>query len=92
MIDLKDLSRYITLILQNANISILNLEINIFTQKDQLEQQYVNMDSIGVPYGITLEDETLKNGLMKLRNRDTTLCENIHISYVPHYLLKIFHS
>lgn len=86
------MARYITLILEKANISIINLEKFIFTHKDDLDREYVNMDSIGVPYGITLEEETLQSGLMKLRNRDTTLCENIHISYIPHYLLKIFQS
>lgn len=48
------------------------------------------MDKIGVTYNLILESKSLQNGLIKLRNRDTTISEIIHISDIPNYLLKIF--
>lgn len=57
-----------------------------------LESKYLHDDSIGVPYGILLEPDSLVTGFFKLRNRDTTLLETVHISQLESYLLKIFNS
>lgn len=46
------------------------------------EEMYVYNDEIGTPYCITILESTLSNGVVALRNRDTTLQEFIHISDV----------
>lgn len=90
--DLKDLTKYLSMMLQKHNISILSIDECIFNNQSQLNKQFFEMDAIGVPYELILDADTLENGLLKLRNRDTTICEQIHISYLPHYLLKIFRA
>ncbi|XP_017056697.1 DNA polymerase subunit gamma-2, mitochondrial [Drosophila ficusphila] len=56
----------------------------------QLKDHLLESDMLGVPYTLVLNEQTLKNGLMQLRSRDTRLAETIHISDVPDYLLNIF--
>lgn len=90
--DLEDLEKYIKLLLEKSNISVFNLKEHTFCDKTALELKYIEMDAIGIPYGIILNEESLRTGLMKLRNRDTTLSETIHISYLNDYLPKIFQN
>lgn len=44
--------------------------------RDSLEQQWIHYDELGIPYNILLNENTLKNGVILLRNRDTTLKVN----------------
>lgn len=90
--ELEDLAKYITMLLTKHNVSIFNSNVSIFSIESDLERKYNEMDAIGIPYGLILDEKSLQNGVIKLRCRDTTLCETIHISYLPHYLLKIFRS
>lgn len=46
------------------------------------EQFYAHHDEIGTPYCVTILQSTLSNGVVALRNRDTTLQEFLHISDV----------
>lgn len=80
------------LMLQNVNISTMNLDDCIFKDQNHLDQKYQSRDNIGVPYGILLEDTTLDSGYLKLRNRDTTLHEFVHISRIEDYLVKLFNA
>lgn len=80
------------MLLQRSDISILTTEDCHFSEKSALEHKFNEMDAIGVPYEIVVDSESLKTGFMKLRNRDTTLSETIHISYLSDYLPKIFQS
>lgn len=90
--ELYDLAKYVTSLLRRSNISTLNAPKCFVTGPDALNEALQEMDNIGVPYGILLDEASLKNGLIKLRNRDTTISETIHLSDVPEYLLKIFRS
>ncbi|XP_055322683.1 DNA polymerase subunit gamma-2, mitochondrial [Sitodiplosis mosellana] len=90
--ELKDLSKYVSLLLEQSHISILNSDGCQLSDKSALEQKCNEMDAIGVPYGIILDEDSLKTGFMKLRNRDTTLAETIHISYLKDYLPQIFQA
>lgn len=63
-----------------------------FSDLSALDQKQSEMDAIGVPYSLVIDAESLKTGFMKLRNRDTTLSETIHISYLNDYLPQIFQS
>lgn len=80
------------MLLERSNISILNSDGCQLTDSSALNQKYLEMDAIGVPYGIILDENSLETGFMKLRNRDTTLAETIHISYLKDYLPQIFQS
>lgn len=80
------------MLLERSNISILNSDGCQLSDETALEQKCNEMDAIGVPYGIILDEDSLKTGFMKLRNRDTTLAETIHISYLKDYLPQIFQS
>lgn len=92
MVEIHDLAKYITSLLRRANISTLNAPKCFVTGADALNGAVQEMDNIGVPYGIMLDENSLKSGLIKLRNRDTTISETIHLSDIPNYLLKIFQS
>lgn len=41
--------------------------------KKSLQAQFLRNDAFGTPYTIVLNDKTLKDGILGLRNRDTTL-------------------
>ena len=47
-----------------------------------LEECYRKQDEMGTPYCVTVQDSTLTNGIVTLRNRDTTLGEFLHISEI----------
>ena len=51
-------------------------------EKASPEEFYAYYDEIGTPYCITILESTLNNGVVALRNRDTTLQEFLHISDV----------
>lgn len=80
------------MLLQRSHIIVLNLDDCQFSSRSTLNQKHNEMDAIGVPYSLTLDSDSLKTGFLKLRNRDTTLSETIHISYLNDYLPQIFQS
>lgn len=90
--DLKELVKFVSMLLQRSNISLLNANDCHFVENEALQRKLAEMDAIGIPYAIVLDAESLKTGFMKLRNRDTTLSETIHISSLTEYLPKIFQS
>jgi len=68
--ELSQLSLYLTKQLQNVGISTLLLPD---VAKKSQESQFSRNDELGIPYTVVLNDATLKNGILALRNRDTTL-------------------
>lgn len=92
--DLEDLARYIELLMEKTDpkLKVLN-ELQTRNYSDeQLGEQLTTYDEIGIPYSIVLNEKALENGLLELRNRNTTLTETIHLSDVTNYLIKIFTS
>ncbi|KAL5276013.1 hypothetical protein ACFFRR_001689 [Megaselia abdita] len=67
-------------------------EFNKFKDSSDLERLIRTKDYIGIPFDVIVEDEALNSGLLKLRNRDTTISELIHISSLSDYLVKILNS
>ena len=92
--ELTDLARYIELTIneQDSSINILNELSHKNLDQKQLLQYFEEFDQIGIPYTIILNESVLKNGLFKLRNRNTTISETIHLSDVKNYVIKIFNS
>lgn len=92
--NLIDLARYIELLLRatEPQIEILNESAIKVHSKAGVGEQFAKFDKIGIPYAIVLDEKALESGLFKLRSRNTTLSETIHLSDVTNYLIKIFNS
>lgn len=95
---LSDLVQYVRLLLSRAGIAMYEADdgasdpegASLCADARTQRQRIAHLDRIGVPYVLLLNGESLRRGFMELRNRDTTLCETIHISDVPGYLVDIF--
>lgn len=85
--DLIDLARLIELLIRETDSSIEVLNVG-----EKQSESCDNLDQIGIPYDIVLEESALEHGILKLRNRNTTLSESIHLSDIPSYLIKIIKS
>lgn len=83
--DVRDLGKLINLQLGEKNLNVLNR----IDSRETLEKNFSHADQIGIPYSLILGRESLETGLLKLRNRNTTLSEVIHISDVPDYVEKV---
>lgn len=90
--DLLDLTKYVQMLIERSGISTYNNRDANCTDEATQMQRIQHFDTIGIPYVLLISAESLKQGFLKLRNRDTTLCETIHLSDVPDYLLDIFSS
>ncbi|XP_073516512.1 DNA polymerase subunit gamma-2 [Phyllobates terribilis] len=51
-----------------------------------MEQLFAKYDEMGVLFTVLVSDVTLENGLLHLRNRDTTVKETLHISRLRAFL------
>ncbi|CAH2291874.1 DNA polymerase subunit gamma-2, mitochondrial isoform X1 [Pelobates cultripes] len=51
-----------------------------------LEKLFTRYDEMGILFTALVSESTLENGLLQLRNRDTTLKETMHVSKVRHFL------
>ncbi|XP_069692338.1 DNA polymerase subunit gamma-2, mitochondrial isoform X2 [Periplaneta americana] len=81
--ELSQLSLYLTKQLRIAGVSTLLLPD---VAKKSLEAQFARNDELGIPYTIVLNDATLKNGIIGLRSRDTTLKEQVHVTDLKSYM------
>lgn len=70
MEQLKQLAQYLAKQLRTKKVATLLLPS---AQRDSLEVQWNRFDQMGVPYQVLLNERTLKNGIVQLRSRDTTL-------------------
>ncbi|XP_017068143.2 DNA polymerase subunit gamma-2, mitochondrial [Drosophila eugracilis] len=89
--DLADLCLHLKHVINHAGLRLCQGSGFALTKDaSKLTEHLLESDMLGVPYTLVLNEQTLKNGLMQLRSRDTRLAEAIHISDVPDYLLNIF--
>lgn len=84
-------------VLQHAKLRLHlfqgNKDFTLARNSEALTEQLQLVDCLGVPYTLLLDEhQTLNNGLLQLRSRDTQLAETIHISDLPDYLLHIFRN
>ncbi|XP_038012738.1 DNA polymerase subunit gamma-2, mitochondrial isoform X6 [Motacilla alba alba] len=54
-----------------------------------LEHLYTKYDEMSIPFMVLISDGTLENGVVQLRNRDTTMKEMMHISRLKDFLTKL---
>uniref|UniRef100_A0A2M4AIW9 Putative mitochondrial dna polymerase accessory subunit n=1 Tax=Anopheles triannulatus TaxID=58253 RepID=A0A2M4AIW9_9DIPT len=90
--ELSDLAKHITYVLRKANIFLLDSLCPLVPTDAAVADRIATLDACGAPYAFVLRDESLETGLLQLRSRDTTLCETIHLSDLPHYLIKLVRS
>ncbi|XP_017548504.1 DNA polymerase subunit gamma-2, mitochondrial [Pygocentrus nattereri] len=71
------------------------LEAGIYSWPGYLDSTYSSMqslhakyDEMGVLFTVLITDITLENGLLMVRNRNTTVKETMHISEIKQFLLK----
>lgn len=45
-------------------------------------------DEMGVLFTVVVSDNTLENGLLQVRSRDTTIKETVHVSETTNYICR----
>ncbi|XP_022254142.1 DNA polymerase subunit gamma-2, mitochondrial-like isoform X2 [Limulus polyphemus] len=82
---LRDLAIYITRQLRKSNVAVFpNPDLYCVSS---LDSQFIHFDEMGIPYCIVLSERTLKTGIAGLRNRDTTITEQVHVKEMKNKLL-----
>ncbi|XP_071037139.1 DNA polymerase subunit gamma-2, mitochondrial [Parasteatoda tepidariorum] len=87
---LKNLAIHLSKELQKSGILLFPTLNSKFTTS--LESLFSSFDEMGVPYIIVLNETSLQSGIAGLRNRDTTLQEQVHITELTSKLVKYLKS
>ncbi|XP_074550669.1 DNA polymerase subunit gamma-2 [Halichoeres trimaculatus] len=58
------------------------------TLQTSVEQLNTKYDEMGVLFSVVVSENTLENGLLQVRSRDTTIKETMHVSEVKKFLCK----
>lgn len=72
----KDLKKM--LYLNRINVNLMHVK-----SEEMLDNAYERLDELGIPYSIYLPPNIKKNGICMVRNRDTTISEQTHLSHIP---------
>ena len=59
-----------------------------YDEAGQIGKRYRRQDSIGTPFAITVDDQTLNNGTVTVRNRDTQEQDVVKLEDLVDYLNK----
>ena len=59
-----------------------------YEEKDSIGKRYRRQDAIGTPYCITVDHQTLEDGKVTIRERDTMLQERVEISRLSEIISK----
>lgn len=59
----------------------------IYDDDGSIGRRYARVDEIGVPYAVTVDYQTLEDGTVTVRDRDSTLQERVKIDELEKYLL-----
>ena len=76
---------------EKAKEIYLNLSKKFMTNYDDsssIGKRYRRSDIIGTPYSITVDDETLNNNTVTIRDRDTMKQDVIKVSEIEEYISK----
>jgi len=57
-----------------------------YDPKQSIGKRYARMDEIGTPFCVTIDGDTLKDGTVTIRDRDTQAQEKIHIDLVEAFV------
>ena len=61
-----------------------------FDDSGSIGRRYARQDEVGTPFCVTIDNETLTDGMVTVRERDTTKQERISMGSVPEYLAAAF--
>ena len=75
---LKDLGRYIELNLTNEKINVL------------FDDNLQTFDDLGIPFVLMIDKNSFNQGVIQIRDRETTWKEQIHLAHVVPRMVKIF--
>lgn len=76
---------------QEAKILYSKLSNYMMVQYEEtgsIGKRYRRGDAIGIPFAVTVDDDTLENGIVTVRNRDTMEQENVQVEQLVTYLLE----
>lgn len=59
-----------------------------YDESGSIGKRYRRADAIGTPYCITIDDETINNNTVTIRNRDTMQQETINVNDLEDYIVK----
>ena len=59
-----------------------------YDETGSIGKRYRRGDAIGIPFAITIDDQTIENHLVTVRHRDTMEQETISLENLPAYLTK----
>lgn len=57
-----------------------------YDETGTIGKRYRRADAVGTPFAVTVDDETLENGTVALRNRDTMEQEKVAVDALAHYI------
>lgn len=57
-------------------------------EASSIGKRYRRQDAIGTPFCITIDDNTLENNIVTVRNRDTMEQMTMNIDDVPYYVIE----
>ena len=58
-----------------------------YDESGSIGKRYRREDEIGTPYCITVDDDTLNNGTVTIRNRDTMQQDIVNVDDVAKYIM-----
>jgi glycyl-tRNA synthetase len=64
----------------------------IYDERDNIGQRYLSQDEIGTPFCVTIDFDTLENGTVTVRHRNTTKQDRIKIDQLADYLNDMINS
>lgn len=59
-----------------------------YDEAGNIGRRYRRGDAIGTPFAVTIDDETIENGIVTVRDRDTMAQECIKVEHLSEYLIK----
>lgn len=59
-----------------------------YDPKQSIGKRYARMDEIGTPFCVTIDGDTMKDGTVTIRHRDTQQQEKLHIDQVERFVLE----
>jgi len=72
---------------------MLKKDFDVFyDESGSIGKRYARADEIGTPFGITIDYQTLKDGTVTVRNRDTTKQIRVNVSDLNLFFTKVLNS
>ncbi len=66
--------------------------INISNEAGSIGKRYRRGDEIGIPFAVTIDDNSIEKGIVTVRNRDTMDQKQVKIDELPSYIFDMVNS